>query len=129
MISAKELDFVKAHEQFQRMCEFLDQALSEGQRVDQVERGLFRQAMTMCLELLRSFVEAHGDGDRGKTLEREGETLDRLCKPHEKRYLSIFGELLIDRWVYPVLRRFSAYCIGSLTLGNRNSTVGANRDI
>jgi hypothetical protein len=100
MISVKELDFVKAHEQFQRMCEFLDQALSEGQRVDQVERGLFPQAMTMCLELLRSFVEAHGDGDRGETLEREGETLDRLCKPHAKRYLSIFGELLIDRWVY-----------------------------
>ena len=100
MISIKELDFVKAHEQFQRMCEFLDQALSEGQRVDQVERGLFPQAMTMCLELLRSFVEAHGDGDRGKTLQREGETLDRLPKPHDKRYLSIFGELLIGRWVY-----------------------------
>jgi hypothetical protein len=100
MISVKELDFVKAHEQFQRMCEFLDQALSQGQRVDQVERGLFPQAMTMCLELLRSFVEAHGDGDRGKTLEREGETLDRLPKPHDKRYLSIFGELLIGRWVY-----------------------------
>ena len=100
MISVKELDFVKAHEQFQRMCEFLDQALSEGQRVDQVERGLFPQAMTMCLELLRSFVEAHGDGDRGETLEREGETLDRLPKPHDKRYLSIFGELLIGRWVY-----------------------------
>jgi hypothetical protein len=100
MISVKELDFVKAHEQFQRMCEFLDQALSGGQRVDQVERGLFPQAMTMCLELLRSFVEAHGDGDRGKTVEREGETLDRLPEPHDKRYLSIFGELLIGRWVY-----------------------------
>ncbi len=100
MISVKELDFVKAHEQFQRMCEFLDQALSEGQRVDQVERGLFPQAMTMCLELLRSFVEAHGDGDRGEIVEREGEMLRRLPKPHDKRYLSIFGELLIGRWVY-----------------------------
>ena len=25
---------------------------------------------------------------------------DRLPKPHDKRYLSIFGELLIGRWVY-----------------------------
>jgi hypothetical protein len=100
MISVEELEFVKAHEEFQRMCEFLDQALSEGQRVDQVERGLFPRAMTMCLELLRSYVEAHGDGDRGKTLELEEETLDRLPKPHDKRYLSIFGELLIGRWVY-----------------------------
>ena len=30
MISVKELDFVKAHEQFQQMCEFLDQAFSKG---------------------------------------------------------------------------------------------------
>src|ERR1035437_3851998 len=65
MISVKELEFVKAHEEFQRMCEFLEQALSEGQRVDQVERGLFPRAMTMCLDLLRSFVVAHGDGDEG----------------------------------------------------------------
>jgi len=100
MISTKELDFVKAHEQFQRMCQFLDQALSAGQRVDQVERGLFPQAMTLCLELLRSFAEAHGDGDRGKAVEREGKTLERLPTPHDKRYLSIFGELLIGRWVY-----------------------------
>ncbi len=100
MISAKELDFFKAQEQFHRMCEFLERALAEGQRVDQVERGLFPQAMTMCLELLRSFVAAHGDGDQGETLEREGETLHRLPEPHDKRYLSIFGELLIGRWVY-----------------------------
>ena len=89
MISVRELEFVKAQEQFQRMCEFLEQAHSEGQRVDQVERGLFPQAMAMCLELLRSFVEAHGDGDGGETLEQEGETLDRLPKPHDKRYLSL----------------------------------------
>jgi hypothetical protein len=100
MISVQELDFVKAQEKFQRMCEFLEQARSEGQRVDQVERGLFPQAMTMCLEFLRSLVVAYGDGDRGETLGREGATLDRLPKPHEKRYLSIFGELLISRWVY-----------------------------
>jgi hypothetical protein len=100
MISVMELDFVKAQEQFQRMCEFLEQAHAEGQRVDQVERGLFPQAMTMCLELLQSFVVAHGDGDEGETMERGGETLHRLLDPHDKRYLSIFGELLISRRVY-----------------------------
>jgi hypothetical protein len=100
MISAKELDVFKAQEQFQRMCEFLEQALADGQRIDEVERGLFPQAMTMCLEMLRSFVEAHGDGDQGETVEREGVTLRRLRDPHDKRYLSIFGELIIGRWVY-----------------------------
>jgi hypothetical protein len=100
MISAEELDLFEAQEEFDRMRKFLEQAISEGQRVDQVERGLFPRAMTMCLELLRSFVKAHGDGDQGSTVEREGETLDRLSEPHDKRYLSIFGELLIGRRVY-----------------------------
>ena len=100
MISTKELDFFKAQEQFDQMRKFLEQALAEGQRVDQVERGLFPRAMTMCLELLRSFVAAHGDGNAGATVQREAETLHRLPEPHEKRYLSIFGELLIGRSVY-----------------------------
>jgi len=100
MISAKELDLCKAQEQFDRMRAFLEQAFAEGQRLDQVERGLFPQAMTMCLELLRSFVAAHGDGDQGETVQREGETLHRLPELHDKRYLSIFGELLIGRYVY-----------------------------
>jgi len=100
MISQKELDVCKAREQFERMCEFLEQAFAEGQRVDQVERGLFPQAMTMCLQMLRSFVAAHGDGDQGERVEREGKMLQRLPEPHDKRYLSIFGELLIGRYVY-----------------------------
>jgi hypothetical protein len=100
MISTEELNVFKAQEVFERMCEFLKQALSDGRRVDEVERGLFPQAMTMCLEFLRCYVEAHGNGDRGETAERDGETLTRLREPHEKRYLSIFGELLIARRVY-----------------------------
>ena len=40
MISTKELNVFKAQEEFERMCEFLEQALSEGRRVDEVERGL-----------------------------------------------------------------------------------------
>jgi hypothetical protein len=99
MISAKELDLFKAQEQFDQMREFLERAFDEGQRLDEVERGLFPRAMTMCLELLRSFVAAHGDGNQGKTAEREGKTLHRLPEPHDKRYLSIFGELLIGRYV------------------------------
>jgi len=45
-------------------------------------------------------VAAHGDGDQGERVEREGKTLKRLAEPHDKRYLSIFGELLIGRHVY-----------------------------
>ena len=100
MISAKELDVFKAQEQFDQICKFLQGAFREGQRIDHVERGLFSRAMTMCLEMLRSFVEAHGYGDQGETMEREGKTLARLPKLRDKRYLSIFGELWIGRRVY-----------------------------
>jgi len=100
MITAKELNFFKAQAQFKQMCELVEQALAEGQRIDQLERGLFPQAMTMCLHMLQSFVSAHGDGDEGETLERQGEVLQRLPEQHDKRYLSIFGELIVLRWVY-----------------------------
>jgi len=42
MISAKELDVSRPRSKFQRMREFLEQALADGQRVDEVERGCFR---------------------------------------------------------------------------------------
>jgi hypothetical protein len=100
MITAKELDFFKAQAQFTQMCELVERAVAEGQRIDQLERGLFPQAMTMCLHLLQSFVSAHGDGNEGETLEREEQVLQRLPEQHDKRYLSIFGELIVTRWVY-----------------------------
>ena len=100
MITTQEIDFLKAQEQFEVICQFIRQAGEQGQRVDQVERGLFPKAMLMCLQLLRAFVEAHGDGDQGKEMQQEDRTLRRLDKPHDKRYLSIFGELIISRSVY-----------------------------
>jgi hypothetical protein len=100
MITAQEIDFLKAHEQFEKMCEFMQQSSEQGQRIDQVERGLFPQAMEMCLHMLSAFVDAHGDGDEGAEIEAEDRTLRRLQEPHDKRYLSIFGELIIPRVVY-----------------------------
>ena len=78
MITAKEIDFLKAQEQFEKICEFVQQAGEQGARVDQVERGLFPQAMEMCLHMLRAFVAAHGDGDEGTELERDDGRLRRL---------------------------------------------------
>ncbi len=100
MITATEFDFFKARKQFEKMCEFIEQASEEGQRIDQVERELFPKAMEMCLHLLAAFVKAHGDGNEGASLERNARTLRRFPQRHEKRYLSVFGELLISRFVY-----------------------------
>jgi hypothetical protein len=100
MITAKEFDFFKAHQQFEEMCEFVRQAGRQRQRVDQVERGLFPKAMEMCLDMLLAFINAHGDGDEGSQVQQDDRSLNRLSEPHDKRYLSIFGEIVISRYVY-----------------------------
>lgn len=100
MITAKEIDLCKAQAEFTKICEFVCQAVEAGRRIDEVERDLFSQAMAMCLRMLQSFVEAHGDGDEGPQIERNDRTLRRLNELHDKRYVSIFGELIISRYVY-----------------------------
>jgi hypothetical protein len=52
--------------------------------------------------LLRGFVNAQGTGDLGATLEYEGRLLNRLDELYDRRYVSIFGELLIRRIAYGI---------------------------
>ena len=111
MITPKEIDFLKAQEQFQRMCEFVQHAVEQGQRIDQAERELFPQAMKMCLHMLGAFVNAHGDGNEGAEIEVENRTLRRLEEQHDKRYLSIFGELIISRFVYGTREGQAIECV------------------
>ena len=61
----------------------------------------------MGLALLRSFLAASGDGDVGPTLTIPGErpdeppqVLPRLDEPRSRPYLSIFGEVTIERVGY-----------------------------
>jgi hypothetical protein len=105
MITAKEFDFLKARQQFEEMCEFVRRAGQQRQRLDQVERGLFPKAMEMCLDMLLAFINAHGDGDLGPQVEQGGRSLNRLPGPRDKRYLSIFGEIIISRYVYGTRER------------------------
>ncbi len=101
MILSQERAFLKAHEHFEAMQAFIQQAAADGQRIDQVERELFRQLLVIGHALLSAFVAAAGDGDAGATLETpDGRTLRRLKGKHPRRYLSIFGELLIRRFIY-----------------------------
>jgi hypothetical protein len=101
MIITQERAFLKAQQQLQAMVAFVEQAAEDGQRVDQVERGLFSRLLSVGYTMLAAFVAAQGDGDAGAKLEAaDGRTLRRLKRKHERRYLSIFGELLIRRRVY-----------------------------
>ncbi len=96
---AKERELLKAKRIFQQMCELIEIAANKGLRIDQVERNLFRQALQLCLALLKAFVKGEGNGDQGKKVERNGKTLRRI-NTVRRRYVSIFGEFSFKRYVY-----------------------------
>ena len=101
MIVAQEQAFLKAQRQLQALEALVEQAVADGQRIDLVERELFSQLLILGHTLLAAFVGAQGDGDLGPQLQTsDGHTVRRLKTKHERRYLSIFGELGIRRWVY-----------------------------
>jgi len=100
MIISQEKAFLKAQAQLQAICRFVERAATDGQRIDQAERELFSQLLAVGLTLLMAFVAAQGDGDAGVELEFDNHRLRRLPGSPPRRYLSIFGELLIKRRVY-----------------------------
>jgi hypothetical protein len=100
MIISQEKAFLKAQTQLQQICRLVETAAADGQRIDKVERALFAQLLAVGLTLIEAFVAAHGDGDCGAELEGPEHLLHRLPDAHARRYLSIFGELFIQRRVY-----------------------------
>jgi hypothetical protein len=100
MIMSQERAFLKAQAQLQKMITFVETAATKGQRIDLVERELFSQLLALGHSLLGAFVAAQGDGDSGPELPADDHTVRRLDERRVRRYLSIFGELLIARYVY-----------------------------
>ena len=101
MMMTQEQAFLKAQTQLSGIETFVEQAADGGQRIDQVERELFSQLLALGRTLLEAFVARQGDGDVGaESKTADGRRLRRLKDQHERRYLSIFGELLIRRQVY-----------------------------
>ena len=101
MIMSQERAFLKAQDQLREIETFVEQAVTDERRIDQVERELFRRLLAVGHTLLQAFVAAQGDGDAGAELPTaDGRRVRRLKNAHGRRYLSIFGELCIRRRVY-----------------------------
>ena len=101
MIITPEHAALKAPHQFNALRDFVQQAARDGQRIDTVEREVFRQLLSLGHTLLSAFVADQGDGDLGPEVTTpEGHTARRLTERHDRRYVSIFGELVISRVVY-----------------------------
>jgi hypothetical protein len=101
VIITPEQAALKAQEQFDALRDLVRQAAQAKQRIDTVERSLMRQLLALGHTLLSAFIAQQGDGDLGPEVETGArQTARRLPERHERRYVSIFGELTIDRAVY-----------------------------
>jgi hypothetical protein len=101
MIITPEQATLKAQQCFECLLGLVRQAGQDGLRIDTVERDLFRHLLALGLDLLTAFVAHQGDGDQGPEIETTGgQTARRLPEPHDRRYVSIFGELTLTRVVY-----------------------------
>jgi hypothetical protein len=101
MIMTQEQAFLKAQDQLTDLIAFVRDATPQGLRLDEVERGLFTRLLQLGHCLLAAHVAAQGDGDVGDTATApDGQTCRRLPQPHERTYRSVFGPLVIARFVY-----------------------------
>ena len=99
MILSQEQHLLKAQAVLNRMFAMLQEAVASEKRIDLVEREIFAELLKIGLMTMEAFVSEQGDGDHGKTVEHNHKTLQRLPKA-EKRYVSIFGELFVNRYAF-----------------------------
>ena len=100
MIMTQERMILKGQAQLDEMTAFVRKAAKDGRPIDQVERSLWQSLLRLGHSLLSSYVAGVGPGDIGDTVVHEGRELRRLESAHDRRYVSVFGELTISRCVY-----------------------------
>ena len=83
------------------MREFVRHAAEQGQGVHEVEGRLFKWLLQLGLMLLLEYFFHLGTGDEGEQVEVAGlGRLKRSAGLQARRYQSLFGEVVVQRWVY-----------------------------
>jgi hypothetical protein len=89
------------------LVERMQHAADQHQPIHQVEEIIFRDLLMIGRSLLQAFLDMAGTGDVGPTLIVAGDSpsspdqeLPRRDQPHTRPYLSIFGEVPIERTCY-----------------------------
>lgn len=100
MMMAQEEAILKAQMKFDEMSDLVRQASATERSLDQVERALWDRLLAIGRVMLEGYVAGYDTGDLGPTVEHEGRWVRRLEALHDRRYVSVFGELTISRSVY-----------------------------
>ena len=92
---------------FWSLVERLQHAADQHQPIDQVEETVFRELLVIGRWMLQAFLDFAGPGDVGPTLtvsadsgSEPDQVLPRLDQSRKRPYLSIFGEIDIERTCY-----------------------------
>src|SRR4051812_16994592 len=92
---------------FWTLVQRLQDAAERQQPIHQVEEIIFRDVLKIGLAMLRVFLASSGNGDVGPTLTIPGgdpdeppQVLPRLDSPRSRPYLSLFGDVTIERVGY-----------------------------
>jgi hypothetical protein len=100
MIVLKEMDILKAKAELEEMLAMVQQAAQEGTRIDLVEKDLWQRLLRLGRVSLQAYIHAQGTGDLGPTLPYDRRELKRLEGVYPRRYVSIFGDMNIQRTAY-----------------------------
>ena len=105
--AACEMKIDEGLKTFWNVVEHMQHAADRRQPIHQVEETIFRDLLVIGNWLLQAFLDMAGTGDVGPTLRVASDSpsdpdqnLPRLEQPHGRPYLSIFGEVTIERTCY-----------------------------
>jgi len=97
---AQDGAFDKSAGLFDGILAQMEQSAFKGRTFCEVESSLHEGLRQLGQVLLQEWVDSQGSGDLGPTLEHRGRRLRRLEHPHDRRLVTVFGELTIRRTVY-----------------------------
>lgn len=88
-------------ETFAALLPMIQQAARDGTPVHVVELALWKWCLRVGFLALKQFFALLGTGDVGDTLDLpDGQQARRLPNLHDRRYVSVFGEVRLQRTVY-----------------------------
>lgn len=99
-LEQQELHLSHSLKAYQRIVALIQQSHENSEPLDKLERQLFAELMKLGHAGLQDFIEASGDGDVGEQMTINEQVVRRSEEKQKRPYLSIFGELTIDRYVY-----------------------------
>lgn len=97
---AQDCPLDKSRKMFEGIISGMERSGAKGQRLGEVEQRLHGELQSLGQMLLQEFVNDQGTGDFGPELEDGGRILRRLPEVHDRRLVTVFGELTIRRTVY-----------------------------